>query len=131
MAAHVRLKNEFTEDKKYHKLMRWFKCANLNDLFPQTNLYMSRELAALKAQMQEMKNMMKVSFDLQLDIQRAIRQEVAAGLAAAMASNGENHGIHVYHSYIFLLCLHGIAICYAVESVNRDREFKSWLQHIY
>ena len=56
----------------------------------QTNLYMSRELAALKAQMQEMKNMMKVSFDLQLDIQRAIRQEVAAGLAAAMASNGES-----------------------------------------
>ena len=51
---------------------------------------MSRELAALKAQMQEMKNMMKVSFDLQLDIQRAIRQEVAAGLAAAMASNGKD-----------------------------------------
>ena len=23
MAAHVRLKNEFTEDKKYHTLMRW------------------------------------------------------------------------------------------------------------
>lgn len=58
--------------------------------YSQTNLYMSRELAALKAQMQEMKNMMKVSFDLQLDIQRAIRQEVAAGLAAAMASNGTN-----------------------------------------
>lgn len=58
--------------------------------YSQTNLYMSRELAALKAQMQEMKNMMKVSFDLQLDIQRAIRQEVAAGLAAAMASNGAN-----------------------------------------
>ena len=23
MAAHVRLKNEFTEDEKYHNLMRW------------------------------------------------------------------------------------------------------------
>lgn len=49
----------------------------------QTNLYLSREIASLKAQLQEMKNMMKVSFDLQLDIQRAIRQEVAAGIAAA------------------------------------------------
>lgn len=56
--------------------------------YTQTNLYMSRELAALKAQMQEMKNMMKVSFDLQLDIQRAIRQEVAAGIAAATANLG-------------------------------------------
>lgn len=58
--------------------------------FSQTNLYLSRELAALKAQMQEMKNMMKVSFDLQLDIQRSIRQEVAAGLAAVSASAGAN-----------------------------------------
>lgn len=52
----------------------------------QTNLHMSREIASLKAQLQEMRNMMKVSFDLQMDIQRAIRQEVAAGIAAA---NGE------------------------------------------
>lgn len=49
----------------------------------QTNLHLSREIASLKAQLQEMKNMMKVSFDLQMDIQRAIRQEVAAGIAAA------------------------------------------------
>ena len=26
MAAHVRLKNEFTEGEKYHNLMRWLKC---------------------------------------------------------------------------------------------------------
>ena len=27
MAAHARLKNEFTEDQKYHNLMRWlFLC---------------------------------------------------------------------------------------------------------
>ena len=25
MAAHARLKNEFTEDEKYHNLMRWLK----------------------------------------------------------------------------------------------------------
>lgn len=55
--------------------------------YTQTNLHMSREIASLKAQLQEMKNMMKVSFDLQLDIQRAIRQEVAAGIAAATGGN--------------------------------------------
>ena len=26
MAAHARLKNEFTDDEKYHNLMRWLKC---------------------------------------------------------------------------------------------------------
>ena len=26
MAAHARLKNEFTEDEKYHNFMRWLKC---------------------------------------------------------------------------------------------------------
>ena len=36
----------------------------------------------MKAQLQELKQMMRVSFDLQLDIQRAIRQEVAAALTA-------------------------------------------------
>jgi len=49
----------------------------------QTNLHMSREIKALKAQLDEMKSMMKVSFELQMDIQRSIRQEVAAGIAAA------------------------------------------------
>ena len=29
MAAHVRLKNEFTEDEKYHSLMRWLKIFNV------------------------------------------------------------------------------------------------------
>ncbi|XP_053406797.1 uncharacterized protein LOC128559399 [Mercenaria mercenaria] len=58
--------------------------------YTQTNLHMSREIASLKAQLQEMKNMMKVSFDLQMDIQRSIRQEVAAGIAAATAGNKDN-----------------------------------------
>ena len=49
----------------------------------QTNLHLSREMQSLKAQMEEMKNMMRLSFDLQVDIQRAIRQEVAAALSAA------------------------------------------------
>ena len=26
MALHAHLQNEFTEDKKYHNLMRWLKC---------------------------------------------------------------------------------------------------------
>ncbi len=43
---------------------------------------MTRELQSLKAQMQEMRNMLRMSFDMQLDIQRAIRQEVAAAMAA-------------------------------------------------
>lgn len=47
----------------------------------QSNLYLSREMTSLKAQVEEMKNMLKVSFDLQLDIQRAIRQEVAAAMS--------------------------------------------------
>ena len=40
------------------------------------------EVHEIKGQLQELKQMMRVSFDLQLDIQRAIRQEVAAALAA-------------------------------------------------
>lgn len=49
--------------------------------YTQSNLHMSREIHSLKSQLEEMKNMMKLSFDLQLDIQRAIRQEVSAALA--------------------------------------------------
>ena len=29
MAAHARLKNEFTEDEKYHNLMSWLICSNI------------------------------------------------------------------------------------------------------
>lgn len=45
-------------------------------------MHMSREIQSLKSQMEEMKNMLRLSFDLQMDIQRAIRQEVAAALSA-------------------------------------------------
>lgn len=40
----------------------------------------------MKGQLNELKQMMRVSFDLQLDIQRAVRQEVSAALSAFLAS---------------------------------------------
>ena len=42
------------------------------------------EIRSLKAQIEELKSMMRLNFDLQLDIQRAIRQEVAAAMAQAL-----------------------------------------------
>lgn len=48
--------------------------------YVQTNTYLGREIQSLKSQMNEMKNMLKLTFDLQMDIQRAIRQEVAAAM---------------------------------------------------
>jgi len=44
----------------------------------------SLELSSLRSQVNELKEMMKMSFNLQLDIQRAIRQEVAAVVSAAV-----------------------------------------------
>ena len=32
MAAHARLKNEFTEDEKYHNLMRWLNYVRMDGL---------------------------------------------------------------------------------------------------
>ena len=49
----------------------------------QSNAAMTAEMKALKAQVKELKNMMKMSFDLQMDIQRSIRQEVAAAMCNA------------------------------------------------
>ena len=43
------------------------------------------EMVMMKAQLSELKQMMRVSFDLQLDIQRSIRQEVAAALSAFLS----------------------------------------------
>ncbi|KAH9524784.1 hypothetical protein Btru_027814 [Bulinus truncatus] len=54
--------------------------------YAQTNAYLGREIQSLKAQMNEMKNMLKLTFDLQLDIQRAVRQEVAAAMNSAAAT---------------------------------------------
>ncbi|KAL5022466.1 hypothetical protein ScPMuIL_001621 [Solemya velum] len=48
--------------------------------YTQTNLHMSREINRLKTQMEELKSMVRLSFDLQLDIQRSIHQEVSAAL---------------------------------------------------
>ena len=38
MAAHARLKNEFTEDEQYHNLMKWFKCSKSGRLSRKTLL---------------------------------------------------------------------------------------------
>lgn len=41
------------------------------------------DIELIKNQLRDMKQMMRISFDLQMDIQRAIRQEVAAAMVAA------------------------------------------------
>jgi len=43
------------------------------------------EMMSIRGQLSELKQMMKLSFDLQLDIQRSIRQEVAAVLSNALS----------------------------------------------
>lgn len=43
------------------------------------------EMVMMKGQMNELKQMMRLSFELQLDIQRSIRQEVAAALTAFLS----------------------------------------------
>ncbi|XP_035675224.1 uncharacterized protein LOC118414971 [Branchiostoma floridae] len=48
------------------------------------------EMQSLRAEIDELKNMVRVSFDLQLDLQRAIRQEVAAAMAAHTGSNTQD-----------------------------------------
>lgn len=45
-------------------------------------LELREDMVIMKGQLNELKQMMRASFDLQLDIQRAIRQEVSAALAA-------------------------------------------------
>ena len=47
---------------------------------------MHHEMQEMKSQLAELKQMMRVSFDLQMDIQRSIRQEVAAALSMFLAS---------------------------------------------
>lgn len=42
-------------------------------------------MMSMRGQLSELKQMVKLSFELQLDIQRAIRQEVAAALAGALS----------------------------------------------
>lgn len=55
--------------------------------YVQTNTYLGREIQSLRAQMNEMKSLLKLTFDLQMDIQRSIRQEVAAALNNVAGSN--------------------------------------------
>ncbi|ESO97035.1 hypothetical protein LOTGIDRAFT_231775 [Lottia gigantea] len=55
--------------------------------YDHSNLKLSRELSKLRSEMEEMKNMLKLSFELQTDIQRAIRQEVAAAINNAQGAS--------------------------------------------
>ena len=40
MAVHVHLKDEFTEDEKYHNLMRWFNLTSRGDARVEVDSYM-------------------------------------------------------------------------------------------
>lgn len=51
-------------------------------VYLQSNASLVHEMQLMKAQLQELQTMMRVSFDVQLDLQRTIRQEVAAAIAA-------------------------------------------------
>ena len=46
----------------------------------------SQEMTELRSEINEMKRLMQVSFEMQLGIQRSIQQEVAAVFAAAMST---------------------------------------------
>ncbi|XP_025093726.1 LOW QUALITY PROTEIN: uncharacterized protein LOC112563692 [Pomacea canaliculata] len=86
--------------------------------YTQTNMHMSREIQSLKSQMEEMKNMLRLSFDLQMDIQRAIRQEVAAALsaftgqgdAAASVETQASRSVPVNDAYC-LICMDSYSDC--------------------
>ena len=56
------------------------------------------EMISMRGQLSELKQMVKLSFDLQLDIQRAIRQEVAATLASGLSQQNivEGGGAQVH-----------------------------------
>ncbi len=49
-----------------------------------------REMRDMKSQLDELKKLVKTSFELQLDIQRSIRQEVAAALSAFLTSQSSD-----------------------------------------
>lgn len=51
-----------------------------------------QDMVIMKGQLNELKQMMRVSFDLQLDIQRAVHQEVAAALACLSQPNATIDG---------------------------------------
>ncbi|CAH1784023.1 unnamed protein product [Owenia fusiformis] len=80
----------------------------------QTNAAVTREMQMMKRQMEEMKNMMKMSFNLQMDIQRSIRQEVAAALAQVTGGSGVQEPVRatrpVRDSHC-IICLEAHADC--------------------
>lgn len=75
---------------------------------------MKQEMNEMKAQLLEMKQLMRLSFDLQLDIQRSIRQEVAAAFSAQCqplpvsfvrpSTDGNHVDVHVVQSGHCTIC---------------------------
>ncbi|BFZ01394.1 hypothetical protein BsWGS_04434 [Bradybaena similaris] len=61
--------------------------------YAQTNSHLAREIQSLRSQMNEMKNMLRLTFDLQVDIQRSIRQEVAAAINAVPGATGVSSSV--------------------------------------
>ena len=61
--------------------------------YTQSNAAMNQEIRSLKVQMQELKQMIKMNFDLQLDVQRAIRQEVAAAMSNVNQGASTSSGV--------------------------------------
>lgn len=100
----------------------------------QQNAYVSHEIRSLKSQMTELKQMMKLSFDLQMDIQRSIRQEVAAALSQALGTATQapvapSQPVHDDHCIICLdshadsvlyQCGH-LCLCYTCAKTLQDR----------
>lgn len=75
------------------------------------NAATSREVRSLRAQVEELKTMMRLSFDMQLDIQRAIRQEVAAAMVNASGKqSSSNVKICFKGEYMKYTCITKIAM---------------------
>lgn len=82
-----------TEDR-YDQIAVISTTARLSSRHSQLNAGLSSEVAALKAQLNEMKTMLKASYDAQLDIQRAIRQEVAAAINSQQIESNDEDDAH-------------------------------------
>lgn len=64
---------------------------------------MTREMSAMKAQIAQLSNMLKMSLDIQMDIQRSIRQEVAAAVNQANAASTTTGWSTIQWCTIFIL----------------------------
>ena len=51
----------------------------------------TREIRSLQSEIKELKNMMKLSFELQLDMQRSLKQEISALIAGTLVNDKKNN----------------------------------------